>query len=76
MKIKLISLNQTEVKTKKAVVFFSYETPVAAFINGRIVRTSKKFSATTTKHINKWIKTTAPSAIVSEEPQEFFDSMI
>jgi hypothetical protein len=37
-------------------VLFSYQTPVAAFHpNQGWIRTSKKFSVTTTKHINKWL---------------------
>lgn len=45
-----------------AVVFFSYRTPVAAKIpNGvhggfRYLRTTKGYSVTTTKHINKWLE--------------------
>ena len=38
------------------IVFFSYETPVAAFIPDKgFVRTSTKCSATTSRHINRWL---------------------
>jgi hypothetical protein len=53
-------------------VFFSYRTPVAAFISGQgYFRTDKKWSVTTTKHINKWI-----NAPATTKPQEFFYSLI
>ncbi len=38
-------------------VFFSYSTPVAAFIPGTgFVRTATIYSRTTTGHINAWLK--------------------
>ena len=37
-------------------VFFSYMTPVAAYVPGRgYLRTAKKWSMTTTRHINAWL---------------------
>ena len=53
-------------------VLFSYKTPVAAFVNNRLVKTSKKWSATTSRHINAWID----GREVEEEPQEFFDNIL
>ena len=56
MKLKQIGSNQTELETNGMVVFFSYETPVAARLaSGALLRTSAKYSVTTTKHLNKWI---------------------
>ena len=56
MKLKNIGSNQTELATNGMVVFFSYETPVAAMLpSGRYVKTSTNYSVTTTKHINKWL---------------------
>lgn len=37
-------------------VFFSYETPVAGDVDGLLVRTTKKWSVTTTKHINQYLE--------------------
>ena len=58
--MKLVSLgsNQTEIEFGNDItVFFSYSTPVAAFIPGKgYFRTDKKFSQTTSKHINKWLE--------------------
>lgn len=57
MKIKPIASNQTELHTNSgAVVLFSYQTPVAAQLaEGGFVRTSTKWSKTTSKHINQWL---------------------
>ena len=71
MKIKPIAPNQTEVTTDKAVVLFSYETPVAALVDGVAYRTSEFWSVTTSKHINKWF-----DGIEAEvKPQSFFDNL-
>lgn len=58
MNIKQVGSNQTELHTNDGlVVFFSYDTPVAAFNhNGDYIRTNKKWSVTTSKHINKWLE--------------------
>ena len=57
MKLKQIGSNQTELLINGTVVFFSYETPVAAMLpSGRYVKTSTKYSVTTTKHVNNWLK--------------------
>ena len=57
MKLKNIGSNQTELDLGFAQVFFSYETPVAACLtDGTLVRTDQWYSATTSKHINKWLE--------------------
>jgi len=56
MKLKQIGSNQTELNLGFVQVFFSYETPVAARLtDGTLVRTEQWYSATTSKHINKWL---------------------
>lgn len=57
MKLKPIASNMTEVTTQKAIVLFSYQTPVAACIadGSGFVRTADHYSKTTTRHINKWL---------------------
>lgn len=64
MKLIQVGSNQTELQFIKDgmiyKVLFSYETPVAfkaIGINGlsQSWRTDKKFSVTTSRHINKWI---------------------
>jgi hypothetical protein len=57
MIIKQIGSNQTEVMLADGTtVLYSYVTPVAARVPGRgWVRTSQKWSVTTTKHVNRWL---------------------
>ena len=69
------------------LVLVSYETPVAARLFSlaaendgcALARTSKKWSATTTRHINKWLRDTfsdtAPKR-AKEMPQEFYDNLL
>ena len=75
-KLKKIGSNMsTLLMTEGTVILFSYETPVAALLpSGRYVKTSKKWSATTTKHINKWL--VGVFAPVEEVEQDFFDAII
>ena len=63
------------------VVLFSYQTPVAACLAAPVehagkatcfVRTDKKWSATTSKHINRWLD----GARAKEMPQSFLDSLV
>jgi hypothetical protein len=57
MRVRNIGANMTEVETEKATILISYSTPVAACMNDGtgFIRTSKKWSMTTAKHINKWL---------------------
>lgn len=41
----------------KLAVLISYETPVAVFDGHAIYRTDRKFSVTTSRHVNFYIKT-------------------
>ena len=56
MQLKRIAANQTEIVLNNGTtIFFSYDTPVAAQLpDYEYVRTSTKWSVTTSKHINKW----------------------
>ena len=73
MKLRNLGSNTTELTTANDnQVLISYETPVAACINGEYYRTSTKWSATTSKHINKWLD----GVIAGEKPQEFFDNLL
>ena len=57
MKLYQKGSNMTELDLGFAQVFFSYETPVAARLtDGSLVRTERWYSATTSKHINKWLE--------------------
>ena len=77
MKVKSLKANQTEIELDGKTVFVSYKTPVAAFISGvGIVKTSKKWSQTTSKHVNQWIRENYPHSTVTEKDQSFFDSIL
>ena len=57
MKVKQLGSNQVElVIPGKARVLFSYNTPVAAFVEGGgWVKTDRFYSITTSKHINRYL---------------------
>lgn len=58
MKLRPIASNQNEITTTDYIVLFSYETPVAAEhrSSGKCYRTAKKWSQTTSRHINSWLE--------------------
>ena len=74
MKLTPIAANQTEVSfTNGTQVFFSYKTPVAAYLPEKgYVRTEKFWSVTTSRHINKWVNGTN----ATELPQEVFNELV
>ena len=54
--LRVLGPNMTEVDKGDAVVFFSYNTPVAAFVPGNgYIKTAEKFSVTTSRHVNRWL---------------------
>lgn len=56
MKLKQLASNMTEVSINSVgTILFSYQTPVAALTPEGAIRTNKKWSVTTSKHIGKWI---------------------
>jgi hypothetical protein len=71
MKLKPLGPNRTEVVLGENIVFFSYEQPVAAYVMGRYYRTKRKWSTTTSKHINDWLD----GAQAEVKPQEWFDNL-
>ena len=71
MKLKTIQANMTELTLNDGTqVLFSYQTPVASCKDGQFYKTEKKWSNTTTKHINKW----AHCAV--SKPQYYFDELV
>ncbi len=79
LKLKSIAKNQTEVTLNdETTVFFSYETPVAAKLStGVTIRTSKKWSPTTTRHINKWLESrNVGKNQAIELNQDFFNNLL
>ena len=73
MKLRKLGNNETLiVLTDDTEVLISYETPVAARRGGSYYRTSTKWSATTSKHINKWLN----GIEAKERDQSFFDELL
>ena len=74
MKLRKLGSNQTEISVGDNLVLFSYNTPVAAWVRGRgWLRTEQKFSKTTTKHINAWLRNVS---IVGSVDQSYLDNLI
>ena len=73
MNLTPIGTNRTQLDLKDGTsVLFSYSTPVAALTDNGYYRTSKKWSVTTSRHIDKWLQ----GAAYKEQPQEFFNYFI
>jgi len=72
MQIRQIASNQTQLNLRGAEVLFSYETPVAACLEGGYIRTATKWSPTTSRHINSWLD----GVIATEVPQETLDKLV
>ena len=75
MKLKSLGANRTvlslgEGTDFETAVLFSYETPVAARTQAGNFRSSRKYSATTTRHVNAWVGENA-----KESPPEFFEQL-
>lgn len=72
MKINSIAENRTELTLQNGdTVFFSYKTPVAAVVRGRVYVTEYKWSSTTSRHISKWLD----GRSAEKKPQRFFDDL-
>ena len=73
MQLTPIASNMTEVETSEARIFFSYRTPVAAYVFGEgFVRTEKWWSVTTSRHINKWLD----GGTAKEVAQTYLDNLV
>ena len=76
MELKTLGPNRTElhIGTPKTVIFFSYNTPVAAFTytGFKYYRTDQRHSVTTSKHINQWLNGNEAEI----KPQSFFDALV
>ncbi len=66
--------NMNELVLGNRSILISYQTPVALHIEGTgYIVTEKKWSRTTSKHINKFLNGDKPYKI---EPQEYFDNLL
>ena len=77
MKVQPIGSNQTEVSLADGTeVLFSYSTPVAALVPGKgWIRTAQKWSTTTSKHINAWLRKNC-GGTVATVPQWELDQLV
>jgi hypothetical protein len=77
MKLKQLGANQTEVQLSdhyETQIFFSYEQAVCVRnVDGCFV-TDKKYSQTTSKHINNWVA--GLSNIIKMVPQSEIDKLV
>jgi hypothetical protein len=73
MKLKPLGANRTEItRADGTVILYSYSTPVAAQLGtGGFVRTDKRWSVTTSKHITQWLE----GAHARTVPQADIDSL-
>lgn len=79
MLLNTLGANKTQITVNGHTILFSYNTPVACHIsvvsNTSVTpgwyKTSKKWSKTTSKHINQWY-----SGEYEEKDQSFFDNLI
>ena len=74
MQLTPIGANQTELSLNDGTqVLFSYRTPVAARLpDYEYVRTTTKWSTTTSRHINKWLD----GVNANQVSQSFFDNLV
>ena len=77
MRLKQLGSNTTQVTydlhSGPMDILFSYQTPVAAWLPNRgYIRSQKKFSPTTTKHINQWLN----GAEAYEVPQSDIEELV
>lgn len=77
MNLKPIASNMTELELDNVRILFSYSTPVACIgyhDNGDcfVYKTDKKWSNTTTRHVNKYVT----GKWAQPMPQEYFDNLV
>lgn len=74
MRLVKLGANVTELVNGNRSILISYETPVALHIEGiGYIVTEKKWSRTTSKHINQFLGGSEPYQV---KPQEYFDNLL
>ena len=81
MKLTPIGSNMTEVEIGNKAILFSYKTPVAYHETGiGYAKTSKRWSNTTSRHINQWLKLKGYDASrgdgLREVSQDYLDDLV
>ena len=77
MKLKQLGANQTEVQLSdhyETQIFFSYEQAVCVRTANGCFVTDKKYSQTTSGHINNWVAN--QSSIIQMVPQSEIDNFV
>jgi len=77
MRITTIKNNQTIIEYSDGrTVFVSYSTPVAGYFPGRgWLRSAKRHSATTARHVAAWLRDSDPFDNAQEVPQAELDRL-
>lgn len=76
MRLRSLGGNANELEVDGVTILFSYATPVAAHVPGAgFFRTSERYSSTTSKHINGWLKSQNARHIV-EASQEAIGGLL
>jgi hypothetical protein len=73
MDLRQVGANMTQLSINSVgTILFSYNTPVAAHTPEGTFKTSKNWSVTTSRHINKWLD----GVTATERDQSFFEELI
>jgi hypothetical protein len=74
MELNPIAANMTEIRLNAGkLILFSYQTPVASWEDGKFYITADRWSNTTQRHINKWLKEFSSDRKAAEiVPQDYF----
>jgi hypothetical protein len=80
MKLNPIKANMTEIQTEQYIILMSYQTPVAykhlTPEGMTYYKTNKKWSNTTTRHINSWLPYPQAEFGVEAVDQEVLDNLL
>lgn len=72
MKITNLGSNKTVLDLGDKKVYFSYNTPIVASIDGELYATNKKYSVTTSKHMTQFLNGQSPVFV----NQDFIDNLL
>lgn len=73
LELKPIASNMTELTVGDITILFSYQTPVAGWDSKGAFRTSQHYSATTTRHISKYL---GGKDIGRKVEQDYIDALV
>tara|TARA_Y100000814_G_C12342116_1_gene404665 strand:+ start:1464 stop:1700 length:237 start_codon:yes stop_codon:yes gene_type:complete len=73
MKLRQIKSNVTELTLDNITIMFSYETPVAGYDEHGAFRTARKYSVTTSRHINQYL---GDKHIGRTVPQDYINQLV